>query len=319
MKKNRNLTVVQGKRQNRTGKKLVCFLLAAVAIYFCVPMLYSFGLDALGARFVRTVVVESGVLETLLAVEGVIVRKERVVTAPASGKLEWVVEEGERLSVGTLAARIKTGESTWQAVHTPAPGLIIMQLDGLEGVLQPQSLTEINVPLTRKLPLQQRSLLTGEEVTRGSVLFKMVDNFTWYYLIELSAHEYAGLSERASVTMRFSFTPDQDVTGRLDVVKQEDDKVTISFEINGAVDHCFKERFSSADVVTKRTRGTVLPASALIEQEGETGVYILDKSVVRYRPVDVLDAWQGKVVVSGLRIGFSVITNPNMFREGQRL
>jgi putative membrane fusion protein len=319
MKKNRKFTVVHGKRRGRTGEKLTYFLLAAVIIVFGIQALYSFARDALTARFVRTVVVENGVLETLQPVAGVIVREERVVAAPSTGKLEWLVDEGERLAIGTPVARIKTGENSWQTVHTSASGVIIMQLDGLEGVLQPRSLTKINVPLIQKLPLQPSRLSAGEEVTQGSLLFKIVDNFTWYYAVELSVGEYAGLSEQSSVTLRFSFAPDQDATGQPVVVEEGEDKVILIFEMKDDVDGCFTERLASADVITKRTLGIVLPASALIERGDETGVYILDKSVVRYRPVDVMDAWQGEAVVSGLRIGFPVITNPSLVREGQRL
>ena len=149
--------------------------------------------------------------------------------------------------------------------------------------------------------------------------FKMVDNFTWYYVVEMSADEYAGLSERSSVTLRFSFAPDQDASGQPVVIEDGGDMVTLIFEMKDDVDGCFTERFASANVITKRTSGIILPVSALIERGNETGVYILEKSVVRYRPVDVIETWQSEAVVSGLRIGFPVITNPNLVREGQRL
>lgn len=319
MKKNRKFKVVHGKRRGRTGEKLVYFLLTAVIVLFGIQAFYSFARDALTARFVRTVVVENGVLETIQSVEGVIVREERVVAAPATGKLEWLVGEGERLAIGTPVVRIKTADNNWQTVHTSVSGVIIMQLDGLEGVLQPQSMTEINVPLTRKIPFKPSRLSAGEEVRQGSLLFKIVDNFTWYYAIELTAGEYAGLSEQSSVTLRFSFAPDQDATGQPVVVEEDGDKVTLIFEMKDDVDGCFTQRLASADVITKRVRGIVLPTSALIERGDETGVYILEKSIVRYRPVDVIDTWQEEAVVSGLRIGFPVITNPNLVREGQRL
>lgn len=319
MGRNRKFTVVHGKRRGRMREKLLYFFLTAVIIVFGLQALYSFARDALSARFVKTVVVENGVLETVQPVEGVIVREEKVMAAPATGKLEWLVGEGERLAIGTPAARIQTGETSWQTVHTSASGIIIMQLDGLEGVLQPRSMTEINVPLTRKIPFKPSRLSAGEEVRQGSLIFKMVDNFTWYYVVEMSADEYAGLSERSSVTLRFSFAPDQDASGQPVVIEDGGDMVTLIFEMKDDVDGCFTERFASANVITKRTSGIILPVSALIERGNETGVYILEKSVVRYRPVDVIETWQSEAVVSGLRIGFPVITNPNLVREGQRL
>lgn len=318
MNKKNRFTVIQGKKQKPSREKLIYAFLIMVAVMLGVHALFSFTHDFIAARLVRTVVSDEGVLEEAITASGVIVRDERLVSAPVTGTLRWVVVEGERLAVGRTVAVLTMSENTAREVTTPAPGLVILHLDGLEGVLQPQSLAEVDVEPTRKLSLKTQEFTDGDLVQQGSILFKVVNNFHWYFVAQLSPGDVTALDGSKSFLMRFSFMPVQEVWGKVEMI-QKDDKPTVAFVMQDQIDGCFTERFAEADIIVRSTRGIVLPVSALVKRGDEIGVYTLEKSVVRYRAVDVLELSEKKVVIDGLRKGLQVITNPKWVREGQTL
>lgn len=320
MHKRRSFTVIQGKKKKkRPGEKLVFLLLMTAVSIIVARSVWSFARDALASALVKTVVSEEGLLEITVSSQGVLVRDERVAGSPLTGVLRWNVQCGERLAANTAVATITTPTGFSEDAVTPGSGMVVLSLDGLEGILQPSNLSEIDVELLRKKQAKPRHAADGSEVLQGSLLFKVVDNFFWYYIAELEREQFEAIKDRPSALLRFSFAPHEDVRGKINVLRQEDERVAVAFMFQEEVDGCFLERFVEADIIVRRNRGVVLPVSALLLRGEEVGVYTLDKSVVRYRQVEVIETGREQVVVRGLRPGLPVITNPAFVREGQRL
>jgi putative membrane fusion protein len=261
------------------------------------------------------VIADTGTLENMITVHGLIVRNEHPVAAPVTGTVDWLVKDGERLAVNIPVARINAGDGTVYTVLTPLAGVVVRQLDGLEGLLQPQVLAGVNVPQLLKTPVKQHQFEQAETVPQGSMLFKVVNNFSWCYLFQL--RDGTGLPE--ADRLRFSFASGRELSGRPVLRHAENDMMTLAYEFTDDVDGFLWQRLAEAEILTGRIQGVILPLSALIEREEETGVFTLEKSVVRYHTVEVLGTSGEMAAVSGLPRGRRVITNPDLVREGRRL
>jgi putative membrane fusion protein len=320
MKKQRPLTVIPGKgkkKRRRENIGYILLLLAAAALVL--QAAYSFARDALAGMLVRTVISEDTVLEQLIVAGGVIVREETVIAAPVTGTVRWVAEPGERLSVGSRAAVITAENGMQRNIYVPASGVMVPELDGLEGLLHPKALESIDLKEIRRMRQKILATAEGEEVRQGTILLKVVNNYIWYFVSDIPVDELELLADRKTVPLRFDFAPDVEVSATWSELERDERLARVVFEIREEVAGCFTRRLAEAEVVARRTRGLILPETALLERGEDTGVYILDKAVVRFRPVEVLDYDGDTVVVSGVPHGFTVITNPRLVKEGQRL
>jgi len=323
MQKRRNvkLKVIQGGKDSPVAKvkkislAVLAVLAAAVALYglWCLA-----GHRLLASLLTETVIAREGALEKGINTEGIWVRREQVAAAPASGTLHWLAADGERLSLGAAVAEIRTPGGEIHTVTAPMPGVLSRRLDGLEGVLQPGSLAAVNVPTLLEGVPQTSIYAEGAQLLSGSLFFKIVDNYTWYYVTCLPAAEAGTPAENSRVKLRFGHT-EKAVPAAVAETFTDGDRLTFVLTVQEEVPGCFTDRFVAAKIVTGQVTGIVLPAGALLLGGEETGVFTLEESLVRYRAVEVLAAEEGQVVVDGIRSGTRVIINPVLVKEGQRL
>ncbi len=317
MKRSRKFTVINGKARRRNHRRTVYLVLVLAALALCVRAAYFFVYDKVTAHLVQTVIAESGKLESIVDVNGLIVRNEHPVAAPVTGTLKWLAEDGQRLASGASVATLTAGDGVVQTLISPEPGILVRHLDGLEGLLRPQALAEINPTQFLGQTEKQSGFEQGETVPQGAMLFKIVNNFSWIYLSSIPA-EIGSLPEAGSHLLRFDFT-ERDLSARLILRREEEGRTTVGYELTDDAEGFYLQRFSKARIITKTTTGVILPLSALVEREGKTGVLILQKSVVRYREVEILESDQEQVAVRGLSTGLRVIINPGLVKEGRRL
>ncbi|NLM46917.1 MAG: hypothetical protein GX200_08970 [Firmicutes bacterium] len=315
------LSVIKGGKGRLAGKikqaslVLLAVLVAAAVLY---SLWYLAGQRLVASLLTETVVAREGVLEKGITTEGVWVRKEQVVAAPATGRLHWLAADGSRLSLGTPVAEIRTPGGEIHTVTAPQPGILSRQLDGLEGALQPGSLASVNVAALLENDPQASIYAEGVQLLAGTLFFKIVENFSWYYVSCLPLAEAEKLAAEAKAKLRFE-TAAKPVSAVLSETFSNGDNLTLAFTVQEEVPGCFADRFTAAKIVTGEVAGIVLPAAALVLNGEEAGVYILEESLVRFRPVEVLGAEGDQVVVDGIKTGTPVIINPVLVKEGQRL
>lgn len=320
MKKHRKFTVVSGtaakkKRNGRYKKSLFLLILLAVVVP-AGRALFVYGRNALSVRLTRTVVAEEEVRDITVRVEGLVIREEHLARTPVTGTLEWLVSEGERVAVDTPVARIVTAGGE-VPVTAPAAGILVWGLDGLEVVLSGVKLSQLEVAAVRELAPASKKPATGDKISQGSLLFKIINNFRWFYVLEVGPKEGVLLEGSDVHTLRFA--GGRELTGGVVLRRTADDRVTLVYQLNEDLEEALQNRFITAEVVVSRLRGVVLPASVLVDREGRTGVYIVRESVVLFRAVDVLGKIEDSVVVKGVPTGLRVVVNPALVKEGQRL
>ncbi|MBT9173726.1 MAG: hypothetical protein DDT21_02131 [Syntrophomonadaceae bacterium] len=318
-RRQRKFIVLPGRKSKRKRLKPAYIILGTATLFFALQSLYSLTHNLIASRFVQVTLAGEGVVQNNITVSGVFVRDEQMVAAPVTGRLTWLVKEGTRLSAGTPVAELASGEQV-VTVSAPGAGVVALWLDGLEGALQPQEFIEIDLAGLLQQPPSKQQFGNGELVKQDSMLFKIVDNYRCLFLFALPYAEYRTTGLADSQMLNFTFESGQKMAGSLvSYHKDKKGKVTVVAELAPDISARLPGRFASAELLGSETKGITVPASALVQKEGGSGIYTLVEATVRFRSVEVKAAGKEKAVVDGLSEGTTVIVNPWLVREGQRL
>jgi hypothetical protein len=79
------------------------------------------------------------------------------------------------------------------------------------------------------------------------------------------------------------------------------------------------KRTLDMDIILSKTSGIVLPSTAKVEKYGETGVYIVEKDIARFKPVRITEEDAKQIIVDGLKENALIIADGRNIREGTKV
>ncbi len=202
-------------------------------------------------------------------------------------------------------------------IISPFSGIVSYYMDGLEDFYQPSLIHFLSSQQLKVLNEEIKKISFGEKVGRGSPIFKIVDNYTWYFTVPVTPSQGEILQGARRLFLRFDFISPHDTRVEVYHLEQEEDKTLVTFKVNEQLDNFYLHRQAGAEVIYAHFRGITVPEEALVEQGEEIGVYTIEKAVVRFRPVEIKRELEGELVVEGLPAGRVIIQNPRFFRQGQ--
>ncbi len=202
-------------------------------------------------------------------------------------------------------------------VVTPYSGIIVYQTDGLENLLYPDNISFLKKSHLKDLEPESRRINFGEKVSEGFPFIKIVDNHSWYFILPLTTDKAELLKDKRHIHLKLDFAPHRVVRAEVYKIKEDKGSFLVTFKITQHIDEFYLFRESGIEVIYNRSRGITIPASAIINKDGKTGVYAIHRARVRFRPVEIKEQIGDKYLVEELSPGKSIITNPGLFREGQ--
>ncbi|MBC9783286.1 hypothetical protein H1S01_02025 [Heliobacterium chlorum] len=325
------LTMVPvGKEALKKRRRLAFLRLSAL---FAVLLLAGLGgwwlKDKITGMFVKVVVevqpAKMGQLSETRPLPGWVIRDEFIVNAPLSGRVQRLVNDGERARVGAPVVKIKelnpsgSEMGSLQDVFSPRAGLISYRMDGLEEVLNSRVLDELNPEQLATLREKPWEVNPDSVVQKGTPLFKVVDNLEKaYFLIHYNVKDLGGpLVPTRRVTLAIN-AAGPNFYGKVLNVRGGDDVWALIQLSNPPMD-VLKARTIPLLLVDKVHKGVLLPKSALVERNGEQGVWVSVKNRAEWRNVNLVYAVGEQVIVEGLDEGLLVIQNPTLLKEGQEI
>jgi len=352
-------TLIRGgaEQKNKVEKRrlnpLFYLILVLMGSLLIIQFFTAFGRGFLASGLIETTVLKEGWLEKSMTVPVVLWREEKVNFAPEGGYITWVVNEGQRVSSGSsvikMANRLpegmkptseekKTGllamliswlrgegedlpeESAlpleeWE-IKTNEAGWASFHIDGWENKEWHQLLTLLEeedppVDLTRQ---------TGEYVAAGEPLWKLICSHRWLVVTRLYADDVENIINQKNISMTLSFAEDTPLTARLiEMEEQQQGGCVLAWEANRELPGFTYQRLASAKIIYDRAYGCKLAEEFLTEQSGKTGVFVVKQGLARFKPVSVVDKFEGEVLVEGIAPPAMVVTNPSRVEEGQRV
>ena len=186
--------------------------------------------------------------------------------------------------ISTLQAELETLEAQsagdTSAILAGKAGTFSAAVDGYESVLTPERLMEITVA-------EFESVQPDE--TDANAIGRLVTSATWYYACVVPASELSGVEEGDRATLTFARDYYQPVTMRVARLGgNEAGSRLLVLSSDRALQNVTLLRQQSAEIVFTSYSGLRVPKSAVRVENGQTGVYILEGTLAKWKPITIL-------------------------------
>jgi len=229
------------------------------------------------------------------------------------------LEEGRAALARQLdTARLALEQSVFP-VSAPMPGLVSYRFDGLEGVLTPDNVGSYGTRQILSLVGHQAVVADGDRIASGQPVAKIVSNSGAYLSVVVTNSQADSLAEVSRVTLRFpEFDGLKETGASLYHVgaRERNGYCLVTYVSDELLDDMVSVRQTETRIVLDTYHGTIVPRSAVVERDGQTGVFVLIRGKCRFQPVTVKGGNELEVVVEGISTGTPVITTPWLVEEG---
>ncbi len=151
-------------------------------------------------------------------------------------------------------------------VTAPNSGLVSYRVDGLEGVLTPETFST----LTAK-KLEELNVKTGQIISTSEEEGKIIDNFKCYIAVILNSEKSKDAKVGNSIKVRLSNS--KEVPAEIEYISQEDDgRKVVVIKIEKYIQELINYRKISLDIIWWGDTGLKVPNSAIVYQDNKAYV-----------------------------------------------
>lgn len=237
----------------------------------------------------------------------------KIVDIVSTGLIGGIGDEKENLTLllnkkkvalreeNTVSDRIKALETSLnylrgsvstkgESVYTPSEGYFYKKIDGYESVFTLEELENLTYERYQELSAEQP--LTDVEINKLSQnhLGKIVKSHVWYLTIFLTEKQLEKLSLEDTVKVDFDFANGQLIDAKLiDLIPDADKSNYVGiFECKNVTDKTLGVRKQMVELTFNNYSGLKVSSKALYHEQNIPGVYVLDKTTIRFKPVIVI-------------------------------
>lgn len=213
-------------------------------------------------------------------------------------KLEGKAEEesGELYELYSEKRQLETGLRS-EELRAQQAGVFSYLTDGFEariGTSNLRSLTPKDVDT-----LLDTEISHPETEFSGQPVAKIVNNFKWYFVFNLTLQQLDTLKVGDEVFLRFSGDPNERVPAEIAVVSPEQNgRVTVSVSCMTDIKTALNNRKLKVELIKKRYEGSCFSRSAVRVKEDVSGVYVIKGGVAVFCPVEILYGTDETVIIS---------------------
>lgn len=255
--------------------------------------------------------------------EGILIKNENVLRAPVSGKLHLTTADGDRLEAGAKAAQVlavqtDNGGEAYDIATTVA-GICCTHLDGLEQVLSPDNIEVLVVPELEKIG--DKAIADGVRVEKGQPILKIVDNLSPMYIYaETPKLNFPDFTADKPIWLQAAWE-EQTLSVKPHKVSDKGDRWVGYYMLSAYPDQLLHQRKILLNVTTRTMEGFLVPHGAVVDREGQPGIFLSIKKKAHWMPVTIEGELEGMLAVSGpeLDADSRYINNPLLAREGHRV
>ncbi|HEY8910385.1 MAG TPA: HlyD family efflux transporter periplasmic adaptor subunit [Desulfosporosinus sp.] len=271
---------------------------------------------SLTPRPIKFAVAQTGTISHERKVIATFANQELPLTAPISGKVAFVGEDGQRFrrweAVATLqpeGASPGTNYAGNQTITAAIGGLFFRQSDGLESIMTSENLASMD--LAKLLGQTANVKSVGATVQAGEVVGKIVNNLIPTQAF-LELPNIDGLIVGKTIRLTAG---NQTVSAK--ILRKSDKPLGVVVQFPYYIDGSASER--RQDVIwifLPPTSGVLVPRSALWTRGEETGIFLGSGGGVHFKKVKVLDQDDSQACIENLPNGIPVVITPRDGLEG---
>lgn len=259
-----------------------------------------------------------GIEDVTETVDGVLLWSETVLYAPAEGAVTYPQGRGPvRVAKGAVVARVNAGGKNFD-VKAGQQGYFVAGVDGLEKAWSYADLW----PGTDLLPQVSQVLLiqSGAAVAKGQAVGKLVEQpqdlrFIGYATV-------VGNMDRQIKGKRLKVKMDEEDTVSEASIRVYNelpgDKVKLHLTLPWFQPSVVTSRSYKLVIQAGSMEGAIVPYSAILQKDGEDGVFLVRGARVVFKSVDGKYIGDGKyIVLKGISAGDAVVEDATTAREGR--
>lgn len=230
--------------------------------------------------------------------------------------------DAERQTLEQELAALTAQGGGGQALTSATPGWFSGAADGYEAVLTPERL--------ETMTLSDYDDLDGAaEAVSGQVYGRLVRSAQWYFVAAVDETQLGDAAEDDWVTLSLTRDACPEIRMRiLRIDRSEDGRCLLVLTGGSYLQHVTALRRQTATVIFRADTGLRVPKDALqTDETGQTGVYILEGAVARWKPVELLcemgdncvvrldqsstaNLWPGDEIILGNNLYDGKVVNP---------
>jgi putative membrane fusion protein len=285
-------------------------------IIFILIIAFILGIQIFGAARFETILASQGEVIDGFWSEALIVRDEKVIEAPITGRVELLVGEGDRLASGKKLVEINSSNQK-QKIFNQKAGIVSFAVDGLEKKVNADSMNQINLNNFESLQGNYEHLLSGDKVKKDEALYRIINNFKLYLIVKvpISQADRFRINELIFIEQRNS---DKLFEARIINIRPNLEDIFFFIELEQFIPQWTNRRRIELNIIKNIYRGIKIPRKAVFSQPSGQGVLkVSGYNKYEFQEVVILDGNDDQVIVSGLEIGEEIILNPEDFDYGR--
>lgn len=178
-----------------------------------------------------------------------------------------VLELYEELALEQLTSDVSF-DTTFTASKSQSSGIITYYKDGFEGY----DINSLSSDAFDKTNYTKETLKTGDIISAGSAVYKIVDNENWDIAVELTKEEYDRVCELEKVRFTINDSSNR-ISAEYEALEKEGSYFVI-IHLDRYMAEYITERYLDITFVFSETKGLKIPNSSIVEKE----VYMIPQS-----------------------------------------
>jgi len=248
--------------------------------------------------------------------KGLVIRDEKIFKAPISGKINILINEGERAAYGEKIAYIENENQKYN-IYTKEPGIISYAHDGLENLLKYGNITPQVLDNYDDYERNYKQYISGNKIEKGSVLYRIINNNNQYLLIEVEEDRAQMFNQNETVFI------DRDnekkfIKAKIKKIYEYEDINYLLLDLNYYIKEWNNIRWVDIKLIKNIYEGLAVPNSAIFKTASGTKIllYTFDNEI-KTKDIKVIETTKDWSIVENLEIGDKVITNPENVNYGR--
>lgn len=301
----------------RKRRKPTVWLWSVLLIVIGVGVFW-FNRSDFSSKTIKYAVAQTGTITHERKVVATFANTERTISAPQTGSIKYIGEDGQRFRNGDGVATLHPvgaapgtdlQNARDQTISATMAGLFFHQTDGLETIITPENLASVDLekllaaPATVKIP--------GATVQSEEFVGKIVNNLIpTQAFLELTSIEGLVVGEMMRLTVG-----EQTIRAEILLKSEKPRGVVVAFPhyIDGSAT---KRRQEVSWIYQAPTSGVLVPRSALWTQGDDLGIFLWNDGVIDFKKVKVLDQNDSEACIEDMTNGIPIVITPRDGLEG---
>jgi putative membrane fusion protein len=251
-------------------------------------------------------VAEYGTMEDKLSGPAIVLNKEDIVPAVATGHFDNMAKDQEKISKGALLGYFVTAQGQIP-LRAQESGTFMRKTDGLESVFSNMDLKAVTPEVFKYKTTEVKE---DQPVLAGQPLYKIVDSLEPTRLLVHFPLDKINFDIKPGQQVKILLGGKELGNAVILDTRQDFGELLLMVKFKGFQEELLQQRFVEVEVVFNTYSGYLIPEKALIEKDGKKGIYCSNGEDITFKPVNIIKTKDGIDLVEGLKQNDMIVTNP---------